>query len=211
MKTFIFTFVTLLFFSTSSFAQMFEFDDIGKNYEISEKSALQEIQDAAKKVDWAKVMDKDKMLEKVNSFKPENAQSLPTATEDKTFDVDMTYTLDMDIPDGKGGILYPKGYTFNPLEYSFLPNIIVVINADDEDQVKWLKESKYFDDFRTMILLSDGKYFDVMKDFKKPVFFLPREVVSRFKLKAVPSVVMQKGTVMEVREFDVKQKPEDNS
>jgi len=26
----------------------------------------------------------------------------------------MTYTTEIDVPDGKGGVLYPKGYTFNP-------------------------------------------------------------------------------------------------
>ena len=41
----------------------------------------------------------------------------------------MTYTTEIDVPDGKGGILYPKGYTFNPLEYLTYSKTIIVING----------------------------------------------------------------------------------
>ncbi len=43
----------------------------------------------------------------------------------------MTFTLGNDIPDGKGGVLYPKGYAFNPSNYLSLTSLLVVIDSDD--------------------------------------------------------------------------------
>ena len=115
--------------------------------------------------------------------------------------MDLTYTLDQDIPDGKGGVLYPKGYTFNPLDYAGLRSVIVVINGSDPSQVNWFKNSIYFEDFKTRLILSDGSYYDLSEKFKRPVFYLMEPMANRFQLKAVPSVVSQKGRYLEVSEI----------
>jgi len=71
---------------------------------------------------------------------------LPSALEDSIRTVDMTYTTEFDVPDGRGNILYPKGYVFNPLEYVYLPNMLVFINGGKKDQVEWFNSSAYFND-----------------------------------------------------------------
>lgn len=182
---------------------------LGATYSIAERDALEEIQERASAVDWQKTMDRGKAEERIKDYKPRNLSKLPRALEDRTSLVDMTYTLDIDIPDGKGGILYPKGYTFNPLEHVSFPNTIVVIDGSDEEQVDWFSKSDYADDYRTTFMISDGSYYDLMKKFKRPVYFADDRIVDRFRLRTVPSVIRQKGSYMEVCECGIKKKTDD--
>ncbi len=112
----------------------------------------------------------------------------------------MTYTVASDIPDGKGGVLYPKGYTFNPLDYLTLTSVVVVIDADDQRQVEWFKSSPHAGDYHTRLLLSGGNYYDLAKQLKRPAFYLMDDVAKRLHLAAVPSVVRQSGKKLEVTE-----------
>lgn len=174
---------------------------VGTTYPIAEPDALQEIQKKVASVDWGKIVNKDIVTKKVKEFRPQDLKKLPTAQANRKFIVDLTYTLDQDIPDGKGGVLYPKGYTFNPLDYASLHSVIVVINGNDPVQVDWFMASPYFEDFKTRLILSDGSYYDLTEKFHRPVFYLMEPMAKRFQLQAVPSVVAQKGRYLEVSEI----------
>lgn len=176
----------------------------GKTYPVAEKDAIAEIQERASTINWKKYFNKGRMEQAVKNYRPKVPVSLPKAADDKKYSVDLTYTLDFDIPDGKGGILYPKGYSFNPLEYLQLPNILVVIDASDDEQVKWFSSSKYAGDYRTMLLITEGRYWDISHDLNRPVFYVTKQIADRFKLQAVPSVIKQAGRYMEVREIALK-------
>lgn len=199
----LFIVLTVLSVGTPAHAKGTNLGEVGMTYEIAEPDALLEIENRAKSIDWAKVMSKERHKEKIKSFVPENAVQLAKATESKAYLVDMTYTLERDIPDGKGGILYPKGYTFNPLDYVALPNILVIIDGKDLEQRAWFKSSRYADDYRVMLLISGGSYYEVMNDLKRPVYYTTRELVERLKLRATPSVVVQQGKMMEVNQVVV--------
>lgn len=172
----------------------------GRVYPIIEPDMLVEIQSKAASVDWAKVIDKKKQKEKLKNFQPENLVKLPAAKENRAFLVDMTYTLDVDLPDGKGGILYPKGYTFNPLEYAPLRGKLVVIDGSDPRQVKWFASSPYFADINVRLLLCGGSYSHLMEKFRRPVFYYMQPMAIRLQLEAVPSVVEQTGKHLQVTE-----------
>jgi conjugal transfer pilus assembly protein TraW len=175
---------------------------LGRTYPIAEKDALQEIEDQAKTVDWKKAITEGKK-EAVKKYQPPDLKRLPRVEEAKSYLVDMSYTLEIDVPDGKGGILYPKGYRFNPLDYMSLTSTIVVIDATDPDQTDWFRKSSYSKGINTKLLLSDGNHHDTAKDLGRPVFYLNDKIASRFNLQAVPSVVAQNGRYMEVRQIDV--------
>lgn len=177
---------------------------VGATYAIGEPDALREIEERAKVIDWAKSFDRVKTEDRIKNYRPEGMVSLPAAKKDRVFPVDMTYTLDFDIPDGKGGIIYPRGYRFNPLDYVFLPNVLVVIDGADARQIKWFQASSYARDMHVMLLLSGGSYGTVMEKLKRPVFYADGKIAAKFKLQAVPSVIVQKGTVMEVKEYALK-------
>ncbi|GAM08403.1 protein TraW [Geobacter sp. OR-1] len=169
----------------------------GMTYRISERDALAEIEERSRQVDWNKVLDKRKVE---NYQGPPDRMNLPRAKLGRIFPVDMTYTTEIDVPDGKGGILYPKGYTFNPLDYVTYPKTLVVINGNDPEQVKWLAASEYDKRLDVTLLLTEGSFGAVAKRVSRPVFYADRKIIERLKLKAVPSVIKQNGRLMEVTE-----------
>lgn len=173
---------------------------VGTTHVIAEKDALIEIEERAKKVDWGKVLQR-KQIEEYDG--PEDRVQLPRASRDRTFAVDLTYTLQMDIPDGKGGILYPQGYTFNPLDYVAFTKTLVVINGSDPEQVKWFASSEYRSRIDVMLLLTEGNYGRLGKKLNVPLFYADSRIVERLQLAAVPSVVKQEGKEMVVREIAI--------
>jgi conjugal transfer pilus assembly protein TraW len=190
----------LAFLVIGSSAHAKDLGTVGKTYPIKERDALLEIEERAKSLD----MKREFARVKPDRYRPEGTIALPRAAKANSFQVDMTYTLDMDIPDGKGGILYPKGYTFNPLDYIPFRKVMVVLNGDDRDQVKWFRQSRYSGRPDVMLLLTEGSYLKLGKDLGRPVFFADNRIVSKFMLKAVPSVVYQTGRQMTVGEIDVR-------
>ena len=169
----------------------------GMTYRIAEQDALAEIEERARQVDWNKILDKRKVE---NYQGPPDRLSLPRAKRNRSFPVDMTYTTEIDVPDGKGWILYPKGFTFNPLEYVTYPKTLVVIDGSDSEQVKWLAASEYDKRLDVTLLLTEGMYGAVAKRVSRPVFYANRKIIERFKLKAVPSIIRQMDRAMEVTE-----------
>ena len=172
--------------------------EVSRPWPIAETDALTEIAARARQVDWSKALDKKKIE---NYQGPPDRVRLPRAKRNRSFPVDLTYTTDIDVPDGNGGILYPKGYTFNPLDYVTYPKTIVVIDGSDPEQVKWLAVSEYDKILDVTLLLTEGSYEVVAKRVSRPVFYADRKIVERLRLKAVPSVIRQKGRQMEVSEI----------
>jgi conjugal transfer pilus assembly protein TraW len=183
-----------------SSVQAKEIGTFGMTYRIAERDALAEMEERAKQVDWHRVLDK----RKVENFQgPSDRVRLSRAKRERSFQVDMTYTTKIDVPDGKGGVIYPKGYTFTPLDYVTYPKTLVVIDGTDPEQVMWFATSEYDKRLDVTLLLSEGRFGAVSKRISRPLFYADRKIVERLKLKAVPSVIRQKGRVMEVKEIVV--------
>ena len=196
-KTDLFIASVLLMLSHQTYAK--DLGTVGKTYPIAERDSLSELEDRARRIDTKK------MLAKVNpeKYRPGNLKNLPRASKARTYQVDMTYTVQEDIPDGKGGILYPRGYTFNPLNYMPFRKTLVVINGIDRQQVEWFAGSRFKSDPTVMLLLTDGASGDVQRRVRRPVFYATEPIVNRFRLSAVPSVIRVKGSNMEVEEIAV--------
>jgi len=176
---------------------------VGKTYPVQEPDIVEEIRQKA-----AKIKDND-LLQRLKTYQPASLHILPHATADKTFLLDMTYTLDRDLMDADGRIIYPRGYTFNPLDYISFSGGLVVIDGQDASQVKWFRASPYFENYRARLLLSDGHAAELIETLQRPVFYLTDDIAERLKLQSVPSVVIQKKGKLQVREFHVpKDEPE---
>lgn len=192
-----------------AYAMIIDLGIRGKQYPIVEKNALAEIQQRAANVDWKTKISKDKLQQRATYYKPSNLVRLPKATTTSARLVDITYTLPYDIPkvDAKGnqdGILYPKGYRFNPLKYMpTYDGILVFIDASDKDQVAWLRKTPYLNDYRAKILLTDGDYYSLAQSLWHPVYYATEPIITRFQIKAVPSVVFQAGDFMKVHEVNI--------
>lgn len=168
----------------------------GETYPVVEPDILAEI----KKYDRQHQPTKEEILQKVKTYQPPNLQPLPRAAQDRTFLADMTYTFKKDIVDGKGNILYPRGYTFNPLDYYSFHGGMVVIDGSDPDQLKWFEKSPYFNNHQAELLLSGGYAYDLVQQYKRPVFYLTKIIAKRLQLTVVPSVIVQQGKKLQVRE-----------
>ncbi len=196
-------FFCLLLASTAAARDLGTF---GAVYDIVEKDALKELEEKAKSVDFSKAVDRNALVKKAKNFAPDDVKEMKAispARKDRTFLVDMTYTLERDLKDDKGNIVYPSGYTFNPLSYVAYPRTLVILNGKRPEHIRWFEESSYAKDAQVTLLLTDGSYSELSRSLKRPVFYASTKLIEVFKIQAVPSVVRQSGAYMEVTEVFV--------
>lgn len=163
---------------------------IGQTYDINEPDALTEIEQKAASVDWNKALDKP-----VEQWSAMQGQALPYATETRSRSVIPFYTTEFEITDKTGKVTYPKGFTFNPLEFVTLPQRIVII---DPRQESWLADHVKVSD---QILFTGGNVLKAKDRLQVPVFILDAKTRSRLDIKVVPTIVEQKGKMLVLHEF----------
>ncbi len=200
--------VVLFCFALSTRSAAKDLGVFGAVYDIAEKDVLKEIEERAREIDIGRIIKRSDLARRVKNYTPGDLKDvkLPPARKERTFLVDMTYTLDRDISDEKGNVVYHRGYTFNTLDYVTYPGIIVVLDGKNRAQVAWFKGSEYSKDLKTKLLVTDGSYAELSKTLKRPVFYAHKAVIEVFRIEAVPSVVKQSGSLMEVKEIPVKEK-----
>lgn len=178
----------------------------GKTYPIAEPDAIEEMQNAAKKVDWGKVFNAKSVTKRLHDYSPRDHAVLPKAEKNRVRQVDMSYTLEFDVFNPTTGeVMYPKGYTFNPLDFVTFHKKVVVIDGSDPDQVDWFLKSKYAKDANTVLHITGGVFYEVSEKVKRSVFFATQIIVKRFQFEYVPSVAYEDNSRkrMEVLEFDI--------
>ena len=136
-------------------------------------------------------------------YQPANLHALPRAEKDTTTMVDLTHTLEQDVQDANGQVLYPAGFTFNPLRYVSLSGALVVIDGSDPEQVAWFKDSPYGANRRALLLLSGGLAAALRDELRRPVAYLTEDIAHRLQLRAAPSVVMEHDQHLTVREVRI--------
>ena len=136
-------------------------------------------------------------------YQPANLHALPRAEKDTTTVVDLTHTLEQDVQDANGQVLYPAGFTFNPLRYVFLSGALVVIDGSDPEQVAWFKGSPYGSNRRALLLLSGGVAAALRDELRRPVAYLTEDIARRLQLRAVPSVVVERDNQLVIREVSL--------
>lgn len=194
------TLLTGLFFLVG--AQKAWADDkivLGKLYPITERDALEEIEARVATTPFDK-----KVFGEEKDWAALRSPILPEAEKDASRRVVPFYSLGFDIPDRDGNVLYPKGYTFNPLEYVRLPQRLIVVN---QAQLAWAFEQHEAGD---MILLSGGNALDAMRTHNRPIFKLEEQIKERLDLRFVPSVIKQEGTAFIVNEYILKREKGDD-
>jgi conjugal transfer pilus assembly protein TraW len=187
--------------ATQVWAAHTRLDTVGKNYPIVEQDITKELQQKASSIDL------DALFNTHNRYQPANLHPLDRAAIDQVFTVDLTHTLEHDIKDSQGKLLYPQGFSFNPLQYVGLSGGLVVIDGSDPQQVEWFKGSPYFQNQRAILLLSGGYAAEVKQELKHPAYYLTHDIAARLRLKAVPSVVIEQASKLTVREVRLAAKP----
>jgi conjugal transfer pilus assembly protein TraW len=169
---------------------------IGRTWPIAEPDALAEIE--------AKVAtlpaDMTAKFGPRAGWSAMKAAALAPAIRSQRRSVVPFYTLDAEIrlPDGK--LLYPKGYTFNPLTYVTLPQRLVVVHPRD---LGWaLKEAKPAD---FILLTGDAGQgpdpLTLSERSGRALFILEQRVKERLGLTVAPVIIAQVGTKLELTEI----------
>ncbi|WP_206379318.1 conjugal transfer protein TraW [Sphingobium yanoikuyae] len=172
---------------------------IGRTWPIAEPDAMSEIE--------ARVANAPHMAAKFgprSTWSALQAASLGTAPTDRTRSIIPFYTLDEEIrlPDDR--VLYPKGFTFNPLDYVSLPQRLVIVHPSD---LAWALKAARFTDF---ILLTAGDALDLSERTGRPLFILEERVKERLGLTVAPVIVAQEGKKLVLREY-APERPADRS
>lgn len=193
--------IFLLMFVPSSVAasDIIDLGTVGTTYAIAEPDALKEIQIKAAEHDGP-IVDPDQAKAAIRNYKPATV-ALPHAKADRTFYTQITHVLDFDITDAGGSIIYPAGYTYNPLQYIYNPQTYAFIDGTEIDQLSWFMSSDHnVND--TTLLITDGLYMDVMELTGRHVFYASPEIIAKFGVNATPSIVQQVGERLRIDEYN---------
>jgi len=110
------------------------------------------------------------------------------------------YTLDMDVTLPDGRVLYPKGFTFNPLTYVSLPQRLVIVHAAE---LGWALKTAAPTDW-ILLAAGAGAAADPIALGEKagrPLFILEERVKDRLGLTVAPVIVRQVGQKLELTEI----------
>ena len=189
-------------FIRNAHAKTFNLGIYGKTYKFREKDLLTVIKNKAKKMNWKAVIKHAHIKRQVEHYQPYNQEvPLRTALHTKVFEPSMYYTLKFSIKNAKGQVIYPKGFRYKITNYVKLTNILVIINGDSKKQIEWFRHSKYYNNIYVMLMITKGNYYKLDKKFGFPTYFYMKALQKRFKLRAVPSVIWQKGTMIYVKQY----------
>lgn len=139
-----------------------------------------------------------------NILRP-TANYLNRASSDSERLFDPSFTLEKDITDHKGQVFARKGQIISPFDAAPFNRTLIFIDADDEQQIKWLRTFKPETNISKIILIK-GNIRDAAEQLDREVYFDQHgSLIARFELKAVPSVIDEaKGQKMlRIREFAV--------
>lgn len=211
MQTKLIVFFILGFLSSATQAS----DVIGKTYPIKEVSLLDVMLNKLKQMQSTGEMSqlqeafKAKALDRIEN--PIGIQ-LPKAVHyvKRYFDPSIVVTKDMMLPDGQ--LLHKAGTRVNPLAIRPLTKRMIFVDATDKQQLVWAKKQYEQSGWRDKVILVNGSYLDVMKDWGKRVYFDQqakmdgggrKTLVQHFGIRAVPSVVSQEGNQLKIEEIKI--------
>lgn len=172
---------------------------IGRTWPIAEPDALAEIEQRAS----ALPPGLGSKFGPRATWSAMHSAQLATARVSKVRRLVPFHTLDMDITLPDGRVLYPRGFTFNPLTYLTLPQRLVVVHARD---LGWALRTAAPTDW---ILLASGADdvgaagsdpIRLAERAGRPLFILEERVKDRLSLTVAPVVVRQVGKSLELTE-----------
>lgn len=170
---------------------------IGRTWPIAEPDALAEIEARAAR----QPTDIAQNIGPRAKWSAMQAASLGVTAQARTRSVVPFYILDFDIKLPDGTMLYPKGYTFNPLTYVSLPQRLVIVHPSD---LGWALRTARPSDF---ILLTAGDALALGEKVGRPLFILEERVKDRLGLTVAPVIVAQAGQRLVLTEIPPSREP----
>lgn len=183
-------------------------------YPIAEPDLLEEIEARIPEAIERFKQKLPELMEKLKNYRLKEIIRLSPARKNYSYTVAITYTLPYDIPkvDENGkvvGVLYPKGYTFNPLDYIYQdPPTLVIFNGKRKVEVEWVKKH-WISKPGVMLIVTEGSWHELINQLERPVFYLTSQMKKVLKLKHTISVVYRdrkNKSLMRVNVYSVKAK-----
>jgi conjugal transfer pilus assembly protein TraW len=168
-------------------------------YPIIEQDMEELLKERVRQVDWAKVQAELKQRVKDRLHEGPNLPLTP-APASRVFTVDITQRYEHDIPNHDGSAVVVKaGTEINPLVYVTLRHRYLVIDGRVPAQVEYAR-AMMKQGSPIKVWLSAGDAGEVGKQLRRHVYWVQPEMVSRFQLAHVPSVISQNGPVLKIEE-----------
>lgn len=168
---------------------------IGRTFPIAEPDAMAEIEARTAKPP-------PDMMSRYGSrsgWSAMKAASLAVTSNDRVRSIVPFYTLDTEIRLPDGTLLYPKGFTFNPLTYVSLPQRLIVVHPRD---LGWAIRTAAATDF-ILLTANDQAGVDAIalsETTGRPLYILEERVKDRLGLTVAPVIVAQVGQKLELTE-----------
>lgn len=192
------SFVMLLTFVSFCLAEVIGTN--GTTYPIAEPDAYEELMAKVRSINWDRIV-KDYRADIDKSTKV--SFNLGRAREDKVFYVDPTYILTFDITDENGKIIYPKGFSFNPLDYINFPYYLVFFDGTSITEIAWLKKQEWFNNWNVMFILTKGDVIRAEKQLGRTVFVATPQMIEKFKISKTPSLVLTQNKQLVISEVGI--------
>ncbi|KTC87653.1 type-F conjugative transfer system protein TraW [Legionella drozanskii] len=134
-------------------------------------------------------------------IRPKPLTLAPTKTP-KTFRIDPTVLVSHDVALPDGTLIAKKGTAINPFNHLQFSKTLIFFNADDANQMAWVK--KHYNDYHYVkFILISGDIRQASEHFGRIYFDLEGRITSQLHIKHVPSVVSQDGLYWKVVEIGV--------
>jgi len=172
----------------------------GTTYPISERDAYEEIMERVKRANLA---GRFLLLRKHIVEHTTVSNQLGRATRDRMYRLSIRFQLPFDIKDHNGRVIYPQGYTFNPLEYVRFPFTLVFFDSTSKKELEWLKKSGLLDRYDTILITTRGSVFDASKLTGRIVYLGDEKILRYFSIEKTPSIIYQDGETMILKEIGV--------
>ena len=182
---------------------------IGPTYPIAEQNLLDFIMARLREKERSGELQRMEDLAKARATQsirsPKPVPGLHRVQTARTFYFDPTFTVDRNITDESGSLLFPAGMKINPLDVVSLSKHLLFFDARDPHQVAQAKELIDVYQGRVKPILVGGSYLDLMKSWKRQVFYDQEgTLVRKLGITAVPAIVSQEGSRLRIDEVVVK-------
>lgn len=161
---------------------------------VIERNLLEEIELRLSRIDF-----EEKKKQAVAKFwSKQKFVQLPRAQKDEAWMIDPTVKVTKDIVNPNGEVLARKGDIVNPLASIPALNTYILFNARDTKQLEWAYSQKSSGKLVGTVMfmsseLDAEKGWDhlsaLREQFKQEIYMVPKEMVDRFKITALPVIV----------------------
>jgi conjugal transfer pilus assembly protein TraW len=195
---------TLVLLGTTP-ARALDLGTLGPTYGIAEPHLLADIEkrlrEKARSGELLRLMDEARARGIDAVRQPAPVEGLRATETARSFYVDPSFTLDRNVTDAGGRLLFAAGTRKNPLDVVSLSTRLLFFDARDQRQVAQAR-GLLAGEVRIKPILTGGSYLDLMKAWRRPVYYDQQGVLTRrLGIRQVPALVSQEGLRLRIDEL----------